>query len=83
MSWFVYLVECADGTLYAGSTTDPERREREHNAGVGAKYTRARRPVRLVYREACADKSAALRREAALKRLTKAEKLELAAQSQE
>ena len=77
VAWYVYLVECADGTLYAGATTDPARREREHNAGTGAKYTRARRPVRLVFQEACADKSEALRREAALKRLPRAKKLAL------
>ena len=80
MTWFVYLMECADGTLYAGATTDPARREREHNAGAGAKYTRARRPVCLVYQEACPDKSSALRREAALKRLTRAEKQALISQ---
>ena len=77
--WFTYLLRCADGTLYAGATTDPERRTREHNAGRGAKYTRSRRPVELVYRERCGGRSAALRREAALKKLSRAEKLALIA----
>ena len=63
MSFYVYLLRCADGTLYTGYTDDPVRRTKVHNAGKGAKYTRARLPVELVYQEACADKSAALRRE--------------------
>ena len=72
--WFVYLLRCADGTLYAGSTTDVEARARAHNGGRGARYTSGRRPVELVYREACESRSAALRREHALKRLTRSEK---------
>ena len=75
--WWVYLLRCADGTLYAGATNDLDRRLAAHNAGRGAKYTRARRPCALVYREAAADKSAALRREAALKKLPRAAKLRL------
>ena len=51
MSWFVYLARCADGSLYTGVTTDPARRERAHNRGRGAAYTRSRRPVRLVHLE--------------------------------
>jgi predicted GIY-YIG superfamily endonuclease len=72
--WFVYLLRCADVTLYAGSTTDVDERVRAHNAGRGAKYTAGRRPVAAVYREACETRSAALRREHALKRLTRAGK---------
>ena len=73
-AWAVYILECADGTLYTGATTDPERRLAEHNAGRGARYTRARRPLTLVYVEPAADRSAALRREAAIKRLPRAGK---------
>lgn len=76
---WVYMVECRDGTLYTGWTTDLARRVAAHSAGRGAKYTRSRAPVRLVYAEACAGKSAALRREAAIKKLTRAQKLALAA----
>lgn len=73
--WWVYLVRCADDTLYTGITTDPERRERQHNAGTGAKYTRSRRPVQLVYRESCPDKSSALKREWEIKQLSRQQKL--------
>jgi len=69
MTWHVYVARCDDGTLYTGITTDPGRRERAHNAGRGASYTRARRPVRLVHLEPAADRSAALRRELAIKRM--------------
>ncbi|MGH7498453.1 MAG: TIGR02453 family protein [Gemmatimonadales bacterium] len=69
MTWFVYIARCGDGSLYTGITTDLERREAVHNAGRGAAYTRSRRPVRLVYREGATDRGAALRREAAIKRL--------------
>ena len=79
MTWWVYILRCADGTLYTGTTNDLDRRLAAHNAGRGAKYTRARRPVALVYREAAADKSAALQREAALKKLARAAKLRLIA----
>ncbi len=81
MSWYVYMVRCRDNSLYTGSTDDPERRLAVHNAGKGAKYTRSRLPVTLVYREACADKGAALRREYALKQLTKAQKEALIAKT--
>lgn len=77
MSYWVYMLLCADGTLYTGSTDDVDRRAAAHNAGKGAKYTRGRGPVSVVYREACADKSAALRREVAIKRLSRAEKRKL------
>ena len=78
MSAFVYLLHCHDGSLYCGWTDDLERRVATHNAGKGARYTRARGPVRLVWSEAVADRSAALRRELAVKRLTRAQKLALA-----
>lgn len=76
---FVYMVECADGTYYTGWTVDLAARVAAHNAGTGARYTRARRPVRLVYWERVADASAALRREASLRRLPHAQKRRLAA----
>lgn len=77
--WCVYLVRCADGSLYAGVTTDPERRLRQHNGELagGARYTRARRPVELVYRERCQDRSAACQREAEIKSLSRPQKLAL------
>jgi putative endonuclease len=78
MKWACYLLECADGTLYCGITNDLERRVAQHNSGEGAKYTRGRTPVRLVYVEECADKPAALRRERAIKALPRAVKLGLA-----
>ena len=74
MSRYVYIVRCRDGTLYTGSTCDVDRRVAVHNSGKGAKYTRSRLPVSPVYREACPDKSAALRREIAIKRLTRLQK---------
>jgi predicted GIY-YIG superfamily endonuclease len=76
---FVYLVQCRDGSLYCGWAVDPVARAAVHNAGKGATYTRSRRPVRLVWCEACTDKRAALRREYAIKRLTRAHKLRLIA----
>ncbi len=76
-TWWVYLLRCADGTLYTGITTDPARRLEQHNAGTAAKYTRARRPVRMVFRRRAANHSAALRRELAIKKLTRAQKEEL------
>lgn len=79
MSFFVYMAECADGTLYTGFTTDPQRRIKTHNAGKGAKYTRSRLPVRLVYSEAYESEHEARSRECALKALTRAEKLALIA----
>jgi len=77
MSYYVYILRCADDTLYTGMTDDIKRRLSLHNSGKGAKYTRGRGPVRLVYQEECIDKSAALRREAQIKRLTRGEKLRL------
>lgn len=75
--YWVYILRCADGTLYTGMTDDLERRLAAHNRGKGAKYTRGRGPVELVYREPCGDRSAALRREYALKQLRREEKLAL------
>lgn len=74
---FVYIVACADGTLYTGWTYDPQARLQRHNTGRGAKYTRARLPVRLVYAEKLADQQAARRREYDLKQLSRAAKLQL------
>lgn len=74
MSWWVYILECRDGTLYTGCTDDVPRRLAAHNAGNGAKYTRGRTPVLLRYCEEQPDRSAALRREAAIKRQTRKEK---------
>jgi len=76
-TWHVYVLRCGDGSLYTGATNDVERRVARHAAGDGARYTRARLPVVLVYTERAGDRSAALRREAALKRLTRAKKLAL------
>ena len=73
----VYMVECRDGTLYTGIARDAERRAAVHNSGRGAKYTRARLPVVLRYRETQPDKAAALRREAAIKKLRRGDKLRL------
>ncbi|WP_324779872.1 GIY-YIG nuclease family protein [Thiobacillus sedimenti] len=77
--WCVYILRCADGTLYTGITTDVARRVAEHNGdgAGGARYTRARRPVELVHVEAAADRIAAMRREAAIKRLDRGAKLAL------
>jgi len=81
MPWHVYVARCHDGTLYTGITTDPARRQADHNAGRGASYTRSRRPVRLVHLEPAADRGAALRRELAIKRLPRREKERLLARS--
>lgn len=73
--YYAYMLRCADGTIYTGYTTDPCRRTAVHNSGRGAKYTRSRLPVELVYQESFATKSEALKREAALKKLIHAEKI--------
>ena len=83
VGWCVYIVRCADGSLYTGITKDVESRVSLHNAGRGAKYTRARRPVELVYSEAVADRGAAMRREYAIKRLRPVAKRKLVAESGE
>ena len=74
MSFHCYIVECADGSFYTGWSTDPDRRLQQHNVGQGARYTRSRRPVRLVYVEELPDRSAAMKREHAIKKLTRAQK---------
>lgn len=80
-SWQVYIVRCADDSLYTGIARDVERRIAEHNAGNGlaANYTRSRRPVVLVYQEPAADRSAASKREYQIKQLSRAQKLALVA----
>ena len=77
MAWYVYMLRCGDGSLYTGSTTDVERRLREHQGRTGARYTRSRPPVTLAYAEEAPDRSAAQRREAAIKKLPRAQKLKL------
>lgn len=72
--YWVYIVRCCDDTYYTGIAVDVEARIAQHNAGKGAKYTRSRRPVVCVYREECADKGDALRRELAIKALSRSEK---------
>ncbi len=78
VSYFVYILECSDQTLYTGITTDVDKRLEEHNSSEkGAKYTKARRPVRLVYSESSPDRSTASKREYAIKKLSRSEKLAL------
>jgi putative endonuclease len=77
--WFVYVVRCADGSLYTGISTDVAARVAAHNAGRGARYTRARRPVELLHTERKRSQSTAARREAAIKALPRARKLSLVA----
>lgn len=78
MAWWLYVLRCGDGTLYVGITTDVDRRLAQHQAGKGAKYTRGRNPLEVVHRECVGGKGDALRRERAVKRLSRAEKLSLA-----
>lgn len=75
--WYLYILRCKDNTLYTGITTDVEKRLEAHRAGKGAKYTRGRGPLELVYTEECGDHSAALRREIEVKALSREEKLRL------
>lgn len=77
MTWNCYILRCADGSLYTGITNDIDKRLISHNAGAASRYTRGRRPVALVYAEPLADRSAATKREAALKRLPRVAKLKL------
>ena len=77
MDCYCYILECSDGSYYTGWTTDPERRLRIHNAGRGARYTRSRRPVKLVYVEAHQDRSRAQIRENEIKKYTRSRKLEM------
>nr|WP_202621282.1 GIY-YIG nuclease family protein [Anaerotruncus sp. 1XD42-93] len=74
---WVYILRCADGTLYTGWTSDLQKRLRMHNSGTASKYTRSRLPAEMVYSEPCTERSEALRREAAIKRLSRTEKLAL------
>lgn len=74
---YTYIVECRDGTLYTGWTNDLEKRMKSHNAGTGAKYTKSRLPVRLVYYEEYNSKQDAMKREYAIKQLSKKDKLSL------
>ena len=76
-NWKVYILRCGDGSLYTGISTDVARRLEEHRSGKGAKYTRGRSPLELVYVEECPDKSAALRRELEIKAMPREEKLKL------
>ncbi len=80
--WFVYMLRCADGTLYTGITKDVTRRIQQHNGGTASRYTRSRRPVKLVYQETQRSRSLALKREAAIKRLTRTQKLALIRESE-
>ena len=73
--YYIYILECSDGTLYTGWTVDPSARLKRHNRGKGARYTRCRLPVRMVWLRACADKKDAMRRELQIKKLTRPEKL--------
>ncbi len=82
-SWWVYIVRCSDGTLYTGTAAELEKRIAVHNSGKGAKYTRSRLPVTLVYWEECATKGDALRREYRIKRLTRTQKLLLVKEQEE
>ena len=77
VSWMVYILRCADGTLYTGCTNNLAQRLKTHNSGKGAKYTRSRLPVKLVYKEELVDKSSALKKELEIKSLTKFEKQQL------
>ena len=77
MDWYVYILECNDQSLYTGITNDLKKRIIAHNSGKGAKYTKARLPVKLVYKESCKTKSDSLKREFEIKKLKRTEKLNL------
>ena len=77
MTCYCYIVQCSDGTYYTGWTTDPERRVKQHNKGVGAKYTSTRRPVKLVYLEPQPNRTDAMRRELAIKKMNRIQKSKL------
>ena len=76
-TWKLYILRCGDGSLYTGITTDVQKRLEAHRSGKGAKYTRGRGPLELVYREDCGDHSTALKRELELKALSREEKLKI------
>ena len=77
MTCYCYIVECSDGTYYTGWTTDPERRVKQHNKGIGAKYTSVRRPVKLVYLELLSSRTDAMKRELAIKKMKRLQKSKL------
>ena len=74
VKWYLYILRCGDGTLYTGITTDVPKRLEQHRTGKGAKYTRGRSPLELVYQEECGSHSEALKRELAVKKLTREQK---------
>jgi putative endonuclease len=78
--WFVYIIECSDGSFYTGITNNLERRQQQHNDGTASRYTRSRRPVVLRYQETCKSRSEALIRECSLRLLTRKEKEQLVTQ---
>ena len=77
MNCYCYILECADGTYYTGWTTDPDRRLKQHNTGIGAKYTSTRRPVKLVYVEPLPNRIDAIKREIVIKKMKRAQKSKL------
>ena len=77
MSCYCYILKCSDGTFYTGWTTDPERRVTQHNKGIGAKYTSTRRPVKLVYLEQHSNRTDAMKRELAIKKMKRVQKSKL------
>jgi len=79
MTSYCYILQCADGTFYTGWTVDPKRRLKQHNRGSGARYTRTRLPVKLVYLEAQPDRRTAMKREIAIKKMTRERKMKLVA----
>ena len=81
MSCYCYIVECSDGTYYTGWAVDPERRVTVHNKGRGAKYTKTRLPVKLVYIEELPDRNSAMKREITIKRMQRGRKVKLIAES--
>ena len=81
--WYLYILRCKDDTLYTGITTDVEKRLEAHRSGKGAKYTRGRAPLELLYRETCGSHSQALKRELEVKALPRSEKLELVQRSRD
>ena len=82
-TWYLYILRCKDGSLYTGITTDVKKRLEAHRSGKGAKYTRGRGPLELVYREQCGSHSDALKRELAVKSLTREQKQKLIAEYKE
>ena len=76
-NWYLYILKCADDSLYTGITTDVERRIKQHTEGKGAKYTRGKAPLKLVYKKRFKNRSLASKREAAIKKLTREEKIKL------